>query len=223
MALLGRLPLCLVVGTPEFDYQRRDLPPTVQYVGPCLWGRPSDEAPPAWLAELRRDRPIVHATEGTVHVQRPFVLHAAAQGLANTGMQVIMTSGKHRDPAALDLGPRAANIRVERFVAHSDLLPISDVVITTGGAGTVLTALCNGVPLVVVPTGWDLPENAQRVVDAGVGVRLDPRQCTPRRLRAAVERVLAEPAYKRNAARIGAALAGRGGAPRAAALLEGLA
>ena len=222
MAFSGQLPLFLVAGAPEFDYNRRDLPPSVHYVGPCLWHRPQREPPPAWLAELPRDRPVVHVTEVTIHVRQPVVLRAAAQGLGHTEMEVIMTTGKHRDPASLDLGPLAPNIRVERYVPHGDLFPRTDVVVTTGGAGTVLTALSAGVPLVVIPTGWDLPENAQRVVEAGVGVRLHPKDCTPKKLRAAVERVLGDPSYRRNAERIGAALARRGGAPRAAELLETL-
>ena len=78
-------------------------------------------------------------------------------------MHVILTTGAHRRPDELDLGPRGANIRVEQFVPHHALFPKTDVVVTTGGAGTVTTALLAGVPLVVVPTGWDLPENAQRV------------------------------------------------------------
>jgi len=220
MAFAGRLPLFLVAGAPELDYKRRDLPSSVHYVGPCLWHRSQDEPPPPWLAELPHDRPIVHVTEGTVHTGQPLVLRAAAQGLGHTAMEVIMTTGQHRDPAELDLGPRAPNIRVERYVSHGDLLPRTDVVVTTGGPGTVLTALVAGAPLVIVATGWDHAENAQRVVEAGVGVRLLPRDCTPQRLRAAVEKVLRDPSYRRNAQSLGAALARQGGAPRAAELLE---
>jgi MGT family glycosyltransferase len=219
----GRMPLYLVPSTPEFDYERRDLPPSVHYVGPCSWDKPCDEPPPAWLAELPRDRPWVHVTEGTSHAQAPFVLRAAAQGLANLPMQVVMTTGSDRDPAELGLGPIAPHVRVERWVAHSDLLPHTDVVITTGGAGTVLASLSAGVPLVVVPTEWDKPDNAQRVVEAEVGLRLAPRHCTPERLRAAVARVLGEPSFRQNAQRLAAAFARYGGAAQAAELLEGLA
>jgi MGT family glycosyltransferase len=133
-----------------------------------------------------------------------------------------MTTGDDRDPVALDLGPIASNVRVARWVSHSDLLPYTDVVVTTGGAGTVLAALHAGVPLVIVPTEWDKPENAQRVVEAGAGLRLSPRRCTPERLRAVVERVLEEPAFCRNARRLGTVFARYGGAERAAELLEGL-
>lgn len=219
----GRMPLFMVASAPEFDYQRRDLPASVQYVGACVWDGGQAAATLPWLDEIPRGRPIVHVTEGTIHTNQPVVLRAAAAGLSNRPMHVVMTTGRHRRPEELDLGPIGSNIRVEQFVPHHALFPRTDVVITTGGAGTVTTALLAGVPLIVVPTGWDLPENAQRVVECGAGLRLDKRHCTPARLRGAVDQVLANPSYRQNARRIGSALARQGGAARAADLIEGLA
>jgi MGT family glycosyltransferase len=219
----GRVPLFMVSSVPELDYERRDLPPSVHYVGACVWDGGAAPAPLPWLDELPRDRPLVHVTEGTIHTREPLVLRAAAQGLADLPMHVVMTTGKHRKPGELTLGRMAPNIRLEQFVPHHQLFGRTDVVVTTGGAGTVTTALVAGVPLVVVPTGWDLPENAQRVVEAGVGVRLNPGRCTPGRLRAAVEEVLSEPGYRARARRIGAAMSSAGGQARAASLIEGLA
>ncbi|MCB0254448.1 MAG: glycosyltransferase, partial [Anaerolineae bacterium] len=223
-AYSGKTPLYMVASAPELDYNRRDLPPSVQYVGPCLSSGAGQQDVPDWLEALAtRKRPVIHVTEGTVHLRKPVVLGAAAQGLGGMNADVIMTTGRQRDPASLDLGPLADNIRVESFVSHSALFPHTDVVITTGGAGTVLTALASGVPLIVVPTGWDLPESAQRVAECGAGVRIDPKNCTAESLRAAVDLLLNEPSYRENARRVGAALARQGGPARAAELLEQLA
>lgn len=222
MAHSAKLPLFLMVGCPELDYDRGDLPVSVHYVGPCLWHRSANETPPAWLQALPDDRPVVHVTEGTVHTRQPMVLRAAAQGLANLPMEVIMSTGKARRLEDLDLGPLAPNIRVEQYVSHGDLFPHTDVVVTTGGPGTILTALNAGLPLVIVPTGWDHIENAQRLVHAGVGVSLSPQRCTARTLRAAIERVLNDPSYRRNALRLRDALRRQGGPGHAATLLAGL-
>jgi MGT family glycosyltransferase len=219
----GRMPLYLVPTTPEFDYERRDLPASVHYVGTCLWDRDADTPPPDWLRDLPHDKPWVHVTEGTMHTQQPILLRAAARGLGGQPMHVIMTAGGRRAPDALDLGPRAANVRVESWLSHKYLFPLTDVVVTTGGAGTVMTALEAGVPLVVVPTEWDKPENAQRVVEAGAGLRLAPGRLSPARLRAAVERVLGEPCFRQNARRLASSFARYRGPARAAELLEGLA
>jgi molybdopterin adenylyltransferase len=87
------MPLYLVMGTSEFDYERKDLPPSVHYVGACLWDKLRHEKPSDWLDKLPKGQPWVHASEGTVHVVKPFVLSATAQGLANLSMQVILTTG----------------------------------------------------------------------------------------------------------------------------------
>jgi len=219
----GQMPLYLVPGSPEFDYQRTDLPPSVHYVGPCLWNKPDPRSLPDWLVKLPEDQPVVYVTEGTIHLQ-PRVLKAAAQGLANLPIQVVMTTGRHRDPETLDLGPRplAPNIRVEQWVPIGDLLPRVDVVVTTGGPSTLLAALSRGLPLIVVPFDWDHPETAWRVANAGAGIRIAPKACTPERLREAVDRILHEPGFRKNAQRLAASLTRRGGATRAAELLESL-
>lgn len=223
-AFTGRLPLYLIPSVPELDYNRRDQPPNVHYIGPCVWTRPTGGAPLDWLDELPTDQPWVHATEGTAQYQEPFLLRATAQGLAGRRVQVILTTGQFsRDPATLGLHPLPDNVRVERWVSHEDLLPRCAAIVTTGGAATVLASLKAGVPLVVVPTFWDKSDNAQRVVEAGVGLRLAPRHCTPDRVRAAVMRLLEEPHFRENAQRMARRFAEVPGPRLAAELLEKLA
>ncbi len=217
-----RLPLYMIPTIRELDFNRYDLPPSVQYVGECAWNRPRNAEIPQWLTELPTDVPWVSATEGTLHYQDPFLLRATAQGLANLPMQVILTTGKHRRPEDLNLGPIAPNVRAEQWVPHAELLPKCSALIATGGAGTIMAALREGIPIVIVPTQWDKPDNAQRLVEAGVAIRISPKECTPQRLREAVERVLYEPSYRENARAIARKLAEAGGTKRAADLLEGL-
>jgi MGT family glycosyltransferase len=219
----GQMPLYLVPSSSEFDYRRTDLPPSVHYVGPCWWHKSDDLPAPEWLTKLPNDQPLVYVTEGTVNLQ-PRILKAAAQGLAYLPIQVVMTTGRHRDPATLDLGPRplAPNIHVERWVPLADLLPRMSVLVTTGGPSTLMAALSRGVPVVIVPSDWDHPETGWRLVETGAGVRLTPKACTPQRLREAVELVLHEPSFHQNAQRLAASLARCGGPARAAELLERL-
>ena len=221
-AATGRLPLYLIPSVPELDYSRRDQPSNVHYIGPCIWTRTGGGADPAWVGELSPDKPWVHATEGTAQYQAPFLLSAAARGLAGTDTEVILTTGKNRDPASLGLHPLPANVRVEQWVSHEDFLPRCAALITTGGAATVLASLKAGVPLLVVPTFWDKSDNAQRVVEAGVGLRMAPRNCTPERVRHAVKRLLTEPHFRANAKRMAQLFAAAGGPARAAELLERL-
>jgi MGT family glycosyltransferase len=217
ISLAARLPLYLVPSCREFDYSRTDLPPSVEYVGPLQW---YPELPaPAWLDELATWRPLVHATEGTLHVQDPFLLRAAADALADEPLDAVLTTcGRAIDE--LGLGRHAANVRVVDWVNHSQLLPRTSVMITTAGGGTVMAGLAAGVPMVVVPTEWDKAENAQRVVESGAGVRIAPSACSATTLRRAVREVLENPDFRRNAQRLSQILGRQGGPERAAALLE---
>ncbi|HEY2844373.1 MAG TPA: glycosyltransferase [Bryobacteraceae bacterium] len=221
-AYTGRLPLYLIPSVPELDYNRHDQPSNVHYVGPCIWTKPAGAAASDWLNELPVDRPWVHATEGTAQYQEPFLLRAAARGLSGLPMEVVLTTGQNRDPESLGLHSMAPNVHATRWLSHEDFLPRCAALLTTGGAATVLASLKAGVPLLVVPTFWDKSDNAQRVVEAGVGLRLAPRHCTPDRVRAAVQRLLNEPHFRANARRMAELFAKAQGPPRAAELLEGL-
>jgi UDP:flavonoid glycosyltransferase YjiC (YdhE family) len=95
--------------------------------------------------------------------------------------------------------------------------------VTTGGAGTTMAGLRAGLPLVLVPTSWDKPDIALRMVEAGVAVRVAPRRCTPEALLAAVDEVLGDPRYRENAARIAEKLAAAPGPAGAADHIEALA
>jgi MGT family glycosyltransferase len=221
-AFAGRMPLYLVPSTPAYDRHRRDLPASVRYVGPCEWDA-ADVPPPRWLADLPQDRPLIYVTEGTMHSKEPILLRAALRGLGTLPATVIATTGRHRDPAMLDAGTIPPNVRVERWVPHRALFARTDVVVTTGGTGTVLAGLSAGIPLVIVPTAWDQPENGWRVSEAGAGIRVAARRCTPDTIRGAVDRVLRDQSFRQNARRLAADFANHGGAARAADLLEELA
>ncbi len=219
----GRMPLYLVPGSPEFDYQRDDLPPSVHYVGPCLWKGSKEESLPPWVEDLPRNQPLIYASEGTVQL-KPVVLRAVAQGLAGHPVQVIITTGKHRDPATLDLGvhPLPSNIHVAQWIPLTPLLKKLAAMVTIGGPSTMMAALEAGVPVVVVPFTWDHPETGWRVAESGAGIHLPPKLCTPERMRVAVEHVLKEPSFRQNAQRLARSFERRGGAARAAELIARL-
>lgn len=218
-AFTGRLPLYLVGNVRALDHDRGDLPPNVHYVGPCLWHPPADRDSAEWLDRVPTGRAWVHVTEGTTHYKDPFLLRAASAGLMDGPWEVVLTTGRARDVDLL----RAGNVHVRGWLSHTELLPRCRVVVTTGGAGTIIAAMRAGVPLVVVPTTWDKPDNASRVVAAGVGIRLAASRCSPERLREAVQTVLRDPRYALAARRMQQRFTDAPGAPRAAELIELLA
>jgi MGT family glycosyltransferase len=218
--VLGQLPLYVVASVPELDLNRHDLPPSVRYVGPLLWHPPDPPGTAEWLDTVRADRPWVHVTEGTSHYQDPFVLRAAAAGLAGAPYEAILTTGRRREGS---ISAEAPNVHVRDWLSHDTLLPRCAALVTTGGAGTTMAGLRAGLPLILVPTSWDKPDIALRMVEAGVAVRVPPRRCTPQALRAAVDEVLGDARYRANARRIADKLAAAPGPEGAAEHIEALA
>ena len=221
-AFTGTLPLYLVPSAPEFDNCRRDLPPAVHYVGPCLWDKHPDQPQPDWPARVPRHQPVVLVDEGALFTHEPRVLSLAARGLSGLPLTVILLAGQGRDPGDLKLGPLAPNVALHAHAALSDVLPIADLLVTNGNSESVLAALRAGLPVVVLPSIWDQAEMAWRVAETGVGLRISPFGATPARMRKSVMRVIGEPSFRESAARMGAALAQRGGPARAASLIEDL-
>ncbi len=218
----ARLPLYLVGNIPELDYDRHDLPASVHYVGNCIW-YPDAHDSAEFLAGVPTDRPWVHVTESTLAYGDPFLLRTAIEALADEPVEVIVTTGEHRDPGAIQLPGWPANVHAARWLSHGELLPRCAALVTVGGKATVLAGAEAGVPMVLVPTTWDKPDNARRVTSTGAGVRLAPRRCTPDALRASVRRVLDDPRPRAAAQRLAARLAEMPGPAGAAELLEQLA
>jgi UDP:flavonoid glycosyltransferase YjiC (YdhE family) len=218
----ARLPLYIVGNIPELDYCRRDLPSSVHYVGNCIW-YPGQTRTAQWLDGIPAERPWVHVTESTLAYGDPFLLRTAVDALADQPVELIVTTGQHRDQRAL--GPRAtaSNVHVAPWLSHGELLPRCSAVVTVGGKATILAAMEAGVPMVLVPTTWDKPDNARRVTEAGAGVRLSARRLTPQRLREALQELLGDRRYRDNARRIAARLDAAPGPAGAAMLLEHLA
>jgi MGT family glycosyltransferase len=110
----------------------------------------------------------------------------------------------------------------DRLPPRSRLGP-ADAVVSTAGHTTVCQSLGLGLPLVLAPVGAEQPVVANQVVRAGAGVRVTFDRASPDDLRAAVERVLTDPRFRRAAARVRDSFVDAGGAAAAADRLEALA
>ena len=183
-------------------------------------GAPSAETPP-WAA-AHDQRPLVYVTFGTIvggMAEGMAVFRTALDAIAELPVRALFTTGRGVDAAALGAIP--ANVHVEAFVPQRDVLPRAAAVVCHGGSGTVLGALAAGVPMVVAPLAADQPHNAQRVAEVGAGLAVPKPD--PSTLRAAIERVLAEPAFRSNARRLATEIARLPSVERAVAALIGAA
>lgn len=194
----------LQLTVPAFEYPRSDLPPTVSFLGP-LAGRPPRDAPlPDWWGDLE-GRTVVHVTQGTVsNAVVEDLLVPTIRGLAEEDLLVVATTGRDTGPLLAALGAPPANLRVAPFLPYDLLLPLTAAMVTNGGYGGVHAALRHGVPLVVGGRTEEKVEVAARVAWSGTGIDLKAQRPTPRAVRDAVRRLLAEPRYRARAQAIGA-------------------
>jgi MGT family glycosyltransferase len=142
-------------------------------------------------------------------------------GLSDLSANVVVTVGEHVDPA--EFRPRLRNVHIEKYVPQSLVLPLSDVVVSHGGSGSVLGSLIHGLPSILIPIGADQPHNAACCAALGTGRVLDPITTTPDTARTTVSAVLQDPSYRAAARGIQAEIAALPGPEHAVPLLEQLA
>ena len=63
------------------------------------------------------------------------------------------------------------------YAPHSMIMPKCSLVVHQGGAGTTAQAMRAGKPQLVVPFAHDQPDNAHRIVKAGLGAWRPRRRC----------------------------------------------
>ena len=186
-------------------------PPSLQPDGPPPYAatlplRPSaGEAsaapvPEAVAALLASSRPLAYFTLGTVTNAAEGELATGVAALRELDMNLVVTTGPGVDPA--DLGDLPPHVAVAEFVPQAVLLARADLLVSQCGAGTLLGALCHGVPQVCLPRGTDQPQNAACVAAAGAGVVVDTDDFAVDTIRAAAERVRDDPSYAAAARRI---------------------
>ncbi|MCF3961458.1 glycosyltransferase [Streptomyces fuscigenes] len=160
-------------------------------------GEVAGEPLPAWWANPRG--PLVYVTFGTVLMRRPEQrarLRALVEAVGDLPVRLLVTYGGNPDDEAWPTLP--PNAHVVDWVDQERVLREAAAVVHHGGMGNVLETLSAGVPSVVVPHGGDAPGNAARVVEAGAGLSVDPAgevPFDPADVRAALARVLSEPAF----------------------------
>ena len=141
----------------------------------------------------------------------------ALDALADLPVHVVATTGGIVAPNEI---AAPANAIVLNYAAHDPILRRAATVVTHGGHGTAMRALRHGVPLVVIPgLAGDQPFVAAAIQEWGAGIAL-PGDAGTDPMRAAAEKVLFAPSYRREAHRRAAVLAGVDGAVNAADEVE---
>jgi UDP:flavonoid glycosyltransferase YjiC (YdhE family) len=151
---------------------------------------------------------------------QPAVIQKVLDALADLPVRVIVTTGPAIDPGTL----RApTNAEVHDYLPHREVMPNLSLVVGHGGHSTTMLALAHGLPLLVLPMNlvFDQVLIGQAIQRSGAGLTIPSR--SPRHeIRSAVQRILAEDTFAREAARLGVGIRDAHGAQAAVDLLLAL-
>jgi UDP:flavonoid glycosyltransferase YjiC (YdhE family) len=164
-------------------------------------------------------KPLVLVSLSSGFMDQAATLSRLCKAVARLNVEAIVTTGDAIDPASLEAGP---NTRVTRFVPHDVLLPMTRLVVTHAGHGTVAAAASYGVPMLLLPMGRDQPMIAARAAELGLGAVADFR-ASAADLAAAIERELADSARLASCRQFVTQLAGHPGLEQAIAAIEAMA
>ena len=183
--------------------------------GAALWPEALDLRPSAGEAGGREvfdpgparalRRPLVYVTLGTISNAIPGLMAEMVEALRSLSVDLVVTTGPGVDPASL--GPQPAHVTVRQFVPQDQVLRHADLMVSHAGAGTMLGALCHGVPQLCLPHGADQPWNAEAVARARAGIVVPEEECTPEAVRAGVVTLLSSPSYRAAAREVQAEIA----------------
>jgi UDP:flavonoid glycosyltransferase YjiC (YdhE family) len=166
-------------------------------------------------------RPAVLVTLWTVYNYFSDLFSRFLEALSTEPIDVICTLGDGADEALLAGAP--ANVRFERYLPHSSILPRCQAMLCHAGFNTTMGCLAAGVPLVCVPLGSDQEFNARRCASAGLGLWLRQEEASVEAIRDAVRKVLTDPSFTTKARAFADDMARRPGASAAIRRIEALA
>lgn len=172
-------------GPPESDW-----PAPLHLTGFPLFDESDTHAPNEALETFLAagDAPFVF-TPGSANMQAPMFFRTAIEAsLLLKRRALLLTRFRDQLPASLP-----ANVMHVSYVPFSHVLPRCAALVHHGGIGTCAQGLAAGVPQLVMPMGFDQPDNAARLKRLGVGASLVPRKFNARRVAAALQRLVASP------------------------------
>lgn len=208
--------LNLYVYPEEADYRRaRPLPATVHRLEASV--RASDETYQDH-EQLDRQGGLIYLSLGSLGSADVELMQRLVDVLAKTPHRYIVSKGPQHELITL-----SDNMVGAEFLPQPAILPQVDLVITHGGNNTVTESWYFGKPMIVLPLFWDQHDNAQRVDELGLGVRLPTYEFEDEQLTGTIGRLLSNERLRSRLSRMSARLQANPGTVKAADLIEHLA
>jgi len=162
------------------------------------------------------DAPIVF-TQGSTAVQNPgHFYEVSAAAAKRLGRRAILLGSKTTPQSD------SPDLLVLPYAAYSQVFPYAAINVHQGGSGTTGEALRSGRPMLIVPYGWDQPDNAARIVRLGVGLNVARSQYSVDTAIEALKSILESPRISARAAEVGSQVAAEDGLGSACDAIESI-
>jgi rhamnosyltransferase subunit B len=142
----------------------------------------------------------------------PIVFTQGSTAVHNAGnfYEVSLEAARRLGRRAVLLGAKTVSevhgtdVLVLPYAPYSQIFPHGAVNVHQGGSGTTGQALRAGRPMLVVPYGWDQPDNAARIERLGTGLHVSRNRYSVETAMSALQRLLGEAHFAARAKEIGA-------------------
>lgn len=165
--------------------------------------------------------PIVFALgSSAVNIAGDFFV-VSARIARKLGQRAMLVYGQHADQIR-DI-PAGDDILAVPYVSYDRLFDRASVIVHQGGIGTLAQAMRAKRPMLVVPFGFDQPDNGQRIERLGLGRTLPRSQYGVDGALPLISELLNQEGYRQRADTLGRDMAMEDGVVRAADYIEGFA
>jgi len=184
-------------GTPGFEFRRSDIGKNIRFIGAVL-PYSKGRVPNTELREkARRYEKVILVTQGTIEKDPEKLIVPVIEAYKDSRTLVIATTGGSKTRELRERYPDL-NVVIEDYIPFEHVLPFTSAFITNGGYGGVMLGIKGGVPLIVAGIHEGKLEITCRVGYFKLGIDLKTETPSAREIAQAVDKVLANPEYKRN-------------------------
>lgn len=214
--------LVLALFSTQLARKQPDWPPQTLQPGFVFYdaqgsGNGTDSSLAEFVGSERAEGSPIVFTQGSTAVHSPgSFFHVSTEAARRLGLRALLL-GTSTVP-----GIQSPGIRALPYAPYSHVFPTAAVIVHQGGSGTTGQALRAGRPQLIVPFGWDQPDNAARVARMGAGIHLPRKKYSVEAAVRALERLLGEKQFSVRAAEVGERVRSEDGLGGACDAIEGL-
>jgi len=211
----------IIVGTDFAIEISRPLPPWVKMVGPIFpkTPEPLDSSLSQWLEDDPERKGIIYVAFGTLANLEQWQCQALVAGLEKSRLKVLWSLSKKQWNILPNL---PSCFRIEDFVPQQAVLghPNIRVFVNHCGMNSINEALYCAKPILALPFFGDQHYNAARIVDIGVGIKLNKQKFNSDEVTKKITTLLTNSSYTEAAESISIKLKNTGGLNKAVDIVE---